>query len=258
MNELRIRNWDKWQSYRKDRGQPPWIKIHRRLMRNPEWVSLTDAQRGQLVAIWLLAGDRDGVIPASPILLKKLCFMDSEPDVKLLIEKEFIDPPPDGCHLDAALASDWRQDDQPKAEESREDKRREEGRAALRADAIASPDIRTVLFNKGLKTLEKITGKTPDSCRSLVGKWLKLVNDEAIHVIGFIEDAERNRIANPVAWISKSLQNHQNNGGNFNGKRTVHAAAADLLDRVRALDEPAPSELRDGAGESPIRRLPAR
>src|SRR6476469_9994252 len=45
-------------------------------------------------------------------------------------------------------------------------------------------DIRADLFGKGLKTLAAITGKTPDSCRSLVGKWLKLVNDEAIHVLG--------------------------------------------------------------------------
>ncbi|KKL61244.1 hypothetical protein LCGC14_2197270, partial [marine sediment metagenome] len=59
--KLRIRNWDKWQSYRRDRGQPPWIKVHRSLMRDMNWVSLSDAQRGQLVAIWMLAADQDGV-----------------------------------------------------------------------------------------------------------------------------------------------------------------------------------------------------
>ncbi len=113
---LKIRNWDTWQSYRKDRGQPPWIKIHRRLMRHQNWVSLTDAQRGQLVAIWMLAADRHGVIPASPVTLKKLCFMDSEPDINLLIEKEFIEP-------DAKLTPTRRHDDQP--EENRIEKNRE-------------------------------------------------------------------------------------------------------------------------------------
>ena len=68
---LKIKNWDKWQTYRKDRGQPPWIKIHRSLMRNIEWISLTDAERGQLVAIWLLAADHNGVIPASEEVIKK-------------------------------------------------------------------------------------------------------------------------------------------------------------------------------------------
>jgi hypothetical protein len=109
---LRISKWEKWQSYRRDRGQPPWIKVHRCVMRNPEWVSLTDAQRGQLVAIWLLAADKDGVIPASPQLIKKLCHMDSEPDLQLFTELGFIEgcrqddvkPTPERRHRDQAEA----------------------------------------------------------------------------------------------------------------------------------------------------------
>ena len=31
--------------------------------------------------------------------------------------------------------------------------------------------------------------------------WLKAADDEAIHVLGAIDDAERNRIANPTAWL---------------------------------------------------------
>ena len=109
MEGLKIRNWDKWQSYRADRGQPPWIKIHRQVMRNPEWVSLSDAQRGQLVAIWLLAADHDGVIPTSPDVIKKLCYLDSIPDLKLFMDKGFIEH-------DDTLASTWRQHDQPETE----------------------------------------------------------------------------------------------------------------------------------------------
>jgi uncharacterized protein YdaU (DUF1376 family) len=66
-------------------------------------------------------------------------------------------------------------------------------------------DPRTRLFQSGLKTLANITGKTPDSCRSLVGRWLKAADDEAIHVLAAIEDAERNRVADPVAWINKTI-----------------------------------------------------
>lgn len=109
MSERRIRNWDKWQSYRKDRGQPPWIKIHREVMRNPEWVSLSDAQRGQLVAIWLLAADRNGVIPASPLVIQKLCHLDTEPDLQLFTDKGFIEP-------DANMTPDRRQHDAPETE----------------------------------------------------------------------------------------------------------------------------------------------
>lgn len=79
-------------------------------MRDPEWVALTDSQRGQLVAIWLLAADRDGVIPASPDVIKKLCFMDSAPNLKILEVHGFIELP---GHVDANMTPDRRQHDQP-------------------------------------------------------------------------------------------------------------------------------------------------
>lgn len=106
---LNIRNWSRWQSYRSDRGQPPWIKVHRQLMRDPNWVALTDAQRGQLVAIWLLAADRDGVIPASPELVGKLCYMDATPDLQVFVRYGFIEP-------DANMTPQRRQHDVPETE----------------------------------------------------------------------------------------------------------------------------------------------
>lgn len=141
-----------------------------------------------------------------------------------------------------------------------------EDHSDLRSAAIAAPEVggeipeflkrdpRAELFDRGLSKLAAITGKTPDSCRSLVGKWLKAVNDEAIHVLGAIDDAERNRIADPVPWIMRKLQPYT---GDRHGKRTVHDAARDQLERVRALDE-GPPDLRDGAGKSPVRLLQAR
>lgn len=121
MEYLKIRNWEKWQSYRADRGQPPWIKIHRRVMRNPEWVSLKDAERGQLVAIWLLAADHDGAIPASKAVIKRLCYLDNLPDLDKFVNLGFILP------LDANVTSTRRQHDQPEAEAKAEtDKIREE------------------------------------------------------------------------------------------------------------------------------------
>jgi hypothetical protein len=118
MSDLKIKNWDKWQSYRADRGQPPWIKVHRDLMRRPEWVQLSDAQRGHLVCIWMLAADRNGVIPSNPALIRKLCFLDAEPDLQALVSLGFI-------HPDASVTPPRRQSDAPEerrveAEESRD------------------------------------------------------------------------------------------------------------------------------------------
>jgi hypothetical protein len=46
--------------------------------------------------------------------------------------------------------------------------------------------------------------------------------------------------------------------GNSNGRRTVHDAANDLVDRIDALNEPAPRSLRGPEGEGVVRLLPTR
>jgi hypothetical protein len=91
MNYLTIRKWDEWQSYRKDRQQPPWIKLHRELLRNPEWISLSDTQRGQLVSIWMLAADKNGRVPDDANLIQRMCYMQKAPDLNLLIDLGFLD-----------------------------------------------------------------------------------------------------------------------------------------------------------------------
>ncbi len=88
---LRVHDWKDWQTYRRDRSQPPWIKIHRCLMRDWKWIDLSDAERGQLVAMWLLAADHDGAIPASPRRLMKLCHMEAEPNLSKFIGLGLLD-----------------------------------------------------------------------------------------------------------------------------------------------------------------------
>ena len=97
-----IHNWEKWQSYRNDRDQPPWIKLHREVLRNPEWVKMSDAERGQLVSIWMLAADSEGLVPADEQLIARLCYMTEPLSVEKLMDCGFVD-------RDAKLASEWRQ-----------------------------------------------------------------------------------------------------------------------------------------------------
>lgn len=81
MNYLQIKNWQEWQSYRKDRGTPPWIKVHRCLLSNPKWAILSDAEKGQLVSIWIVAADNGGQIPNDNIIIRKICQLDNPPDL---------------------------------------------------------------------------------------------------------------------------------------------------------------------------------
>lgn len=89
---LQINNWDKWQSYRKDRGTPPWIKVYRNLLSNPEWAVLSDSEKGQLISIWILAADKGGVISENPVLIQKMCMLDAAPDVNRFVTLGFLTP----------------------------------------------------------------------------------------------------------------------------------------------------------------------
>lgn len=115
--------------------------------------------------------------------------------------------------------------------------------------ADAPIDYRKRLFNEGLEKLAKITGKGPDACRAFVGKCLKAANDDAVVVLGLIEDAERNQIVNPSAWIaahlkSKDVSNAKAQGGSIN-------AALD-----RAIEQSQNADL--AAAENPVLCLPKR
>jgi hypothetical protein len=77
---------------------------------------------------------------------------------------------------------------------------------AIASGADAPRDVRAELFDRGLKTIARLTGKGPDACRSFVGKCLKAASDDAVTVLGLIEDADRNRVVDPSAWISVRLK----------------------------------------------------
>ena len=74
------------------------------------------------------------------------------------------------------------------------------------ASGADAPDHRKRLFSEGLSKLAAMTGKGPDACRSFVGKCLKAASDDAVTVLGLIEEAERNRVVDPSAWMAARLK----------------------------------------------------
>jgi uncharacterized protein YdaU (DUF1376 family) len=119
---------------------------------------------------------------------------------------------------------------------------------AIASGAGAPTDHRNRLFNEGLKKLADMTGKGPDACRSFVGKCLKAASDDAIIVIGLIDEAERNQVVDPSAWIAARLK------GPSNGKpqSPIIQAADDLRRKIASFDGPPgkPDGVRGGAGEA--------
>ena len=129
---LRVRNWDTWQSYRKDGGQPPWIKLHRCLIRDDDWIDLTDTQRGQLVSMWMLAADHGGVIPYDSKKVKKLLYLSENVDLEFFLELGFFEV----VHGDATLTPPRRHPDA-----TMTNQRREEAEAEAEADLSGQEDL---------------------------------------------------------------------------------------------------------------------
>lgn len=99
------------------------------------------------------------------------------------------------------------------------------------ANASAPVDERTKLFREGLKILVAITGKTESGCRSLIGGWLKNANDDALLIRRAIEDAERDRPAEPISWIIGAIKFRMggSNAVRGTGRGGSASAAADRL-----------------------------
>lgn len=156
MKYLKIRNWTQWQTYRKDRpGAPPWIKVHRNLMSNPDWAVLTDSEKGQLVSIWILAADRDGKIPNDANLIRKMCQLDDQPNIIKFTDLGFIES--DGCQHDNQVTTTRQPHDaleERRVEESRGDKTYTSSR---KRDNPPVPVKRIIdLYHELLPTLPKV------------------------------------------------------------------------------------------------------
>ena len=121
-------------------------------------------------------------------------------------------------------------------------------RAEALSGAVAPIDHRKRLFDEGLPKLAKLTGKGPDACRSFVGKCLKAARDDAVTVLGLIEEAERNQVVDPSAWIAARLKTAEHFHGKTGSK--IIQAADDLRRKIASFDGPASGDLdlRDGSG----------
>lgn len=250
---LTPKNWSSFQHY-KDRA-PAWIKLHKGLLDDFEFCCLPVASRALAPFLWLLASEyEDGKITAS---LEELAFrlrmMKAELAEALhpLIEKGFFDASePLAERKQAASLEKERETEGERETEERQTHAREvtpvddwplayretfwaeyphkvgRPKALAKLDQCRRRGVRFADLMSGLDAYKR--SKPPDR------QWL---NPETF--------LNQERWADQPAIIQ----------GAPNGRRTVHDAANELLARVRALDEPAPSSLCDGKVEGPIRLI---
>lgn len=167
---MKIAKWDVWQSYRKDRGTPPWIKVHRNLLSNQDWVSLTDQEKGQLVSMWVLAADKGGEIPDDPEFIRKMCMLDDAPNINKFMGLGFIESVQ--RQDDATETPPRRQADAPetKAETKTDINPLSSGDDGEGRKSIPYQEI-VNLYNETLTALPRALKVTPDRKRVIRARW---------------------------------------------------------------------------------------
>lgn len=66
-------------------------------------------------------------------------------------------------------------------------------------------DPRMKLFREGLETVQMLTGKPADKCRTFLGRLLKDLDDDCVTAMRILEDARATNPADPVSWIAGAV-----------------------------------------------------
>lgn len=89
-DKLKVKNWEKYQHY-KDRC-PPWIKLHVSTLNDRKFCALSQASRGLLMQLWVLASENEGCV-VSDLTELQFRLRDNtikSDDLNILIEKGFL------------------------------------------------------------------------------------------------------------------------------------------------------------------------
>jgi len=89
MRYFRIKNWEKFQHY--SERNPPWIKLYNNLLDSYEFSQLSDASKGHLVAIWLLASRSKNKLPWDEKWLATKISASSKINLTQLLQFGFIE-----------------------------------------------------------------------------------------------------------------------------------------------------------------------
>jgi uncharacterized protein YdaU (DUF1376 family) len=118
------------------------------------------------------------------------------------------------------------------------------GGAPPMADTPAGPppDARAAVFGEGLARLRGLTGRAEAPARAMLGRWLRVLDDDCARLSGILADAAALRPADPVAWIEAAVGLRA--GQPVNGRRS---AVTEALHRFAAR-----GELDFGAPAGPV------
>jgi hypothetical protein len=88
MRFLRVKNWEKFQHYKK--RNPPWIRLYNEVLDDYAFGRLQDASKWHAVGLWLLASRFDNRIPADPEWIGQRIGATAPVDLDELLSSGFI------------------------------------------------------------------------------------------------------------------------------------------------------------------------
>lgn len=93
-------------------------------------------------------------------------------------------------------------------DQGREEEKNTEANAssASAPSTVVSLDPSRMLFGDGLNVLASISGKSAQSLRSQVGRWVQMSGKDHVAILRLIQSARDQNIIDPVAWIEASLK----------------------------------------------------
>jgi hypothetical protein len=246
-----------------------WLRLYDDTINDPKVLKLPEAMRWHWIAMLCVASKNDGVLPALDDIAIQLRVTAAKATeiIATLVKAGLLDKTETGFAPHNWNGRQYKSDvSTERVKRFRNGKRNvsvtppeteteTEVSEASASGADAPVDHRKRLFNEGLSKLSTMTGKGPDACRSFVGKCLKAASDDAITVLGLIEDAERNQVVDPSAWIAARLKPVENSNGK--PKAGIIQAIGDLRREIAGFDGPArePDGIRGTAGGATPRLL---
>lgn len=117
MKSLHIKNWKKFQHF-KDR-RPPWIKLYRDILDDPDWHALDPVAAKALVMLWLIGSEGEGYLPDIRKISFRLRLTDAEATAVISQLSHWIE------EVDIASISDRYHDDTPETETEKKKSKRE-------------------------------------------------------------------------------------------------------------------------------------
>lgn len=126
----RVKNWKDFQHF-KDR-KPPWIKLYRDLLDDPDWHELDGDDAKSLVMLWLIASEDSGNLPDIRKISFRLRITQTRTEQLLNRLSHWLE------HDDVNAISERHHVDAPETEEETETEREEEEETDIRAVANAT------------------------------------------------------------------------------------------------------------------------